>query len=141
MRDEMELLINGQSADLSVFEADELAQAVLISLFSWRRSEDADGVKTPFRQGWWGDSFAEVEGDRIGSRLWLLQRSKLTPAVLRRAEEYAEESLQWLIEDAIVESVEVTAERVGNDRLDLSVVLFKPDDTQALAARFNDIWN
>lgn len=29
----MELILNGKDADLSDFEADELAQAVLISLF------------------------------------------------------------------------------------------------------------
>ena len=43
----MELILNGQTADLSDFEADELAQAVLISLFSWRKSADDDGVKAP----------------------------------------------------------------------------------------------
>ncbi len=65
----MELMINGQEADISNFQADELVQAVLISLFSWRKSEDDDGIKAPKRQGWWGDTFASVKGDRIGSRL------------------------------------------------------------------------
>ena len=39
----MELILNGKDADLSDFEADELAQAVLISLFSWRKSAADDG--------------------------------------------------------------------------------------------------
>lgn len=136
----MELLINGKPADLSDFEKDELSQAVLISLFSWRRSTDDDGIPAPKRQGWWGDNFAEVSGDRIGSRLWLLQRSKLNAGVLRRAEDYAREALQWLIDDAVAERVDVTAERGDLMRLDLMVELFKPADTQILAARFNDVW-
>lgn len=136
----MGMLLNGKSADLSDFEADELAQAVLISLFSWHKSADDDGVKAPNRQGWWGDSFAQVKGARIGSRLWLLQRQKILPAVFRRAQAYAEESLQWLIDDKVVDRVEVTAERYGTDGLALVVVCYRPDDTQVLNARFQDVW-
>lgn len=137
----MDLILNGKVADLSDFEADELAQAVLISLFSWRKSAADDGVKAPDRQGWWGDTFAVVDGDRIGSRLWLLQRQKVLPATLKRAEAYAREALKWLTDDAVVSRVEVTAERGGVDQLTLSVVCFKPDDTQALAARFQNVWS
>ena len=122
----MELILNGKDADLSDFEADELAQAVLISLFSWRKSAADDGPVAPYRQGWWGDTFAQETGDRIGSRLWLLQRQKMLPQMLRRAEAYAKE---------------VTAERSDIDQLTLTVVCFKPDDTQALAARFQNVWS
>ena len=58
----MDMMLNGKPADISDFEADELAAAVLISLFSWRKSNPDDGVKAPNRQGWWGDTFAEVAG-------------------------------------------------------------------------------
>lgn len=73
----MDMMLNGKPADISDFEADELAAAVLISLFSWRKSNPDDGVRAPNRQGWWGDTFAHTAGDRIGSRLWLLQRQKI----------------------------------------------------------------
>ena len=137
----MNMLINGQQRDLSDFEADELAQAVLISLFSWRRSADDDGVTTPYRQGWWGDTYADTPGDQIGSRLWLLRREKLTNEVMARAREYAQEALQWLIDDAIAQTVTVTAERgEGVSGLDLVVIITRPRDTQAWNARFNDVW-
>lgn len=73
----MGLMINGQEAYLSDFQADELAQTVLISLFSWRKSEVDDGIKAPNRQGWWGDTFAIVQGDRIGSRRSVVARISL----------------------------------------------------------------
>ena len=136
----MELMINGQEADLSDFQADELAQAVLISLFSWRKSEVDDGIKAPNRQGWWGDTFAIVQGDRIGSRLWLLQREKLLPDVLRRAQAYAEQSLQWLSEDRIVERVVVEAKHGGTNQLDLHVTCYKPHGERAFDAVFKDVW-
>ena len=136
----MDMMLNGKPADISDFEADELAAAVLISLFSWRKSNPDDGVKAPNRQGWWGDTFAEVAGDRIGSRLWLLQRQKILPTTLRRAEAYAKEALQWLIDDAVVARIEVSAERSGVDQIALLVTCYRPDDTQALQARFQNVW-
>ncbi len=70
----MEMLLNGKLADASNLDDNELAQVVLVSLFSWRKSADDDGVAAPNRQGWWGDTYADTAGDRIGSRLWLLER-------------------------------------------------------------------
>ena len=136
----MDMMLNGKPADISDFEADELAAAVLISLFSWRKSNPDDGVKAPTRQGWWGDTFAEAARDRIGSRLWLLQRQKVFSTTLRRAEAYAKESLQWLIDDAVVARIEVSAERSGTDQIALRVTCYRPDDTQALQARFQNVW-
>ncbi len=45
----------------------------------------------------------------LGSRLWLLAREKQLPAVMRKAEAYARQALQWLIDDGIAASVSVTA--------------------------------
>ena len=118
----MDMMLNGKPADISDFEADELAAAVLISLFSWRKSNP------------------EAAGDRIGSRLWLLQRQKVLSTTLRRAEAYAKESLQWLIDDAVVARIEVSAERSGVDQIALLVTCYRPDDTQALQARFQNVW-
>lgn len=69
----MDFFINGKKADVTEYEDDTLVQAVLISLFSWRRSDEDDGVEIPYRQGWWGDTFVDTSGDRIGSKLWLLE--------------------------------------------------------------------
>ena len=135
----MELIVNGKDADLSDFEADELAQAVLISLFSWRKSNADDGVDIPHRQGWWGDSFAVVQGDRIGSRLWLLQREKVTEITARRAEAYAEESLRWLIDDRILSRVEVKASRESASQITLSVVCCKPNG-ERVETVFKNVW-
>nr|DAW54888.1 MAG TPA: hypothetical protein [Caudoviricetes sp.] len=135
----MELMINGREADLSDFEADELAQAVLISLFSWRKSNPDDGIDAPDRQGWWGDTYAVVPGDRIGSRLWLLQREKVTAETIRRAEAYAKEGLQWLIDDRMASRIDVTASRDAVDRIALNVICYKPNGDR-IDAVFTKIW-
>ena len=88
---------------------DGLRTAVLLSLFSDRRAEVGDlRAGETARRGWWGDTL--TDGDRIGSRLWLLGREKRVADVVRRAEEYARESVAWLVEDGAAERVEVTAE-------------------------------
>lgn len=138
----MELRVNGQETDITTFQADELAQAVLISLFSWRKSEEDDGIKAPNRQGWWGDTYATVAGDRIGSRLWLLQREKILPLTLQRAEAYAKEALQWMIDDRLVERITVnTVQGAEASQFDLRVVLFKRQSERAFDAVFKDVLN
>ncbi len=118
-------------------EFDEgLETAVIISLFTDRRAKIDDILpdsNSLDRRGWWGDLVSDIEGDQIGSRLWLLNREKTTESVLTRTKEYAKEALDWLIEDGIAAKVEVSAERlgpVGRDVLALLVQIHKPDETE-----------
>ena len=89
-----------------------LLTAVLISLFTDRRANDDDVIPdgTGNRRGSWQDQYLEVEGDLLGSRLWLLGREKELSHVLQRAQMYAEEALAWMVEDVVARSVTVTAE-------------------------------
>ena len=115
-----------------------LAGAVLISLFTDRRARPDDFLPDPYgapkdRRGWWGDKTSEFvsSGDQIGSRLWLLERSKTEDEVLVQAVSLAKESLQWMVTDGVVARVDVSAERQtgpGSDgRLALLVSLYKTD--------------
>lgn len=134
----MQFFLNGRETRLDDFCNDELARAVINSLFSWRRAEESDDLPGTTRQGWWADTFEE--NDRFGSRLWLLQRAKLTSEALVRAKEYASESLQWLIDDRVASQIIVDSERGSHDQLNLSVVIVKPDGNE-LAVRFQDVWS
>ena len=110
-----------------MFASDNLKQAltrsVLISLYTWRRAADDDALDDEERFGWWGDSFPSVADDRIGSRLWLLRRVKLTRQTQLDAEFYAREALQWLVEDGHCSAVEILSERLDAQRLNLRTVL------------------
>lgn len=136
----MQLMLNGVPATLSEFVDDDLARAVLNSVFSWSRARPDDELPGRSRHGWWGDSFAEDPGDRFGSRLWLLSREKVTAETLERAREYAEESLQWLVDDGVASRVIVSAEQHERDRVDLQVVVERPG-MRDLVARFSDVWS
>ena len=90
------IVIDGRTIPLGLDSAEPLVRAVVISLFTWRRANPDDDLPGDLRMGWWGDSFPTVADDRIGSRLWLLRRVKLTRQTQMDAEFYAREALQWL---------------------------------------------
>lgn len=120
---------------------DSLETAVMLSLFTDRRAADDDVL--PFgesdRRGWWGDNFPSVPGDLIGSRLWLLSRSKQTQDVVDRAKDYAKEALQWLIDDRICEQIDVESAIVGNGILGIGITIFRPQ-VDPVTFRYDYLW-
>jgi phage gp46-like protein len=112
---------------------DDLVTATLISLFTDRTAEDSDVIPDGGvdRRGWWGDTGQDVP---IGSRLWLLSRSKLTGAVATAAKGYASESLAWMLADGVAVDVQVTAVIVLPRQLRLTVTILRADGTKASLA-------
>ena len=135
----MQLFLNG--AQVSADMTDSLSRAVVISLFTWQRASQSDEVDNDQLMGWWGDTFAENKGDKIGSKLWLLLRQKVTEETLNRAQEYAYESLKWLIDDGICSDITVNVERDEDDpnRINLDVQL--TTSTANLTYKIKDVLN
>lgn len=126
-----------ESTDLS--QAQSLNRAVIISLFTWRRANPDDLIEGQ-KMGYWGDAAEPPEtNDKIGSRLWLLSREKILPSTFNRAREYAQEALQWLIDDGVASKVDVLAERYGNDGIALQCTIYRVDGSQAVL-RFDNAW-
>lgn len=121
---------------------DGLKTAIILSLFTDRRAELSDTLPDgqTDRRGWWADAVPVVAGDRFGSRLWLLDRSKQTADTLERAQAYAQESLQWLIDDRVTDSVTVVAEFIQpNLGLGLAVSARRPGG-DLVKFRFDYTW-
>ena len=135
----MQLFLNG--AQVSADMTDSLSRAVVISLFTWQRASQSDEVDNDQRMGWWGDTFAENKGDKIGSKLWLLLRQKITEETLNRAQEYAYDALKWLIDDGICSDITVNVERDEDDpnRINLDVQL--TTSTSNLTYKIKDVLN
>lgn len=120
---------------------DTFYTAVLISLFTRRRARSDDALPDPLDQdrgGYWGDSYPGVEGDLIGSRLWLLNRSKTTNNTLNLAKTYSIEALQWMIDDGIAKTINVVVERQSQQILAIQVQIEKPGD---VTSRWENTWN
>lgn len=134
------------AADFAISQNDLLVDEgletdVMASLFEDRQAEPGDVLPDgdTDRRGWWGDSVPVVDGDRRGSRLWLLNRSKETPDVLSRAEEYAREALQWLLTDKVASEIEVSAEFFQGRGYVLTVKIHRPGKDPA-SYRFGRAW-
>lgn len=84
---------------------DGLETAILLSLFTDAREGD--------ERGWWGNRLAVPGvplGWQRGSLLWTLRREKATAETLRKAKEFIEAALAWLIEDGVASAVLVENE-------------------------------
>ena len=127
-------------ADGALDSGNDLATAVILSLFTDRRADDDDRLPDGLdRRGWWGDG--EADEGPMGSRLWLLSREKTTPETRRRAETYAREALQWLVDDGAADSVRVVAAYAPGvpTRLDIEVTIIR-GGAPVLNERFADFW-
>lgn len=135
----MQFYLNGAEATLTDFARDDLARAVVNSLFSWARAEEDDEKPGESKMGWWADSYSD-KGDKFGSRLWLLMRSSRTSEDIALAEEYALEALQWMLDDNIAAEIKASAELDSFERLNLQIEIVRPDG-KSLTARFADVWS
>ena len=135
----LQLVVDGVSTN-AVDVLDDLPRAVIISLYTWRRANADDELPASKKYGWWGDCYAQIPNDQIGSRLWLLSRSKLTTETVNRAQEYATEALQWLIDDGVADSVQISAETEGLSMLALQIRITR-GNASLLNIRFIDVWD
>lgn len=111
-------LPNIQTCDLgrsgkNLLDDPSLATATIISLFTRRQANKDDKLpdsNNSDRMGWWADSYADVPGRLMGSRLWLLNRSKATADVPPTAANFAVEALQWMVEDGVASLVRCIAD-------------------------------
>ncbi|QLR42793.1 phage GP46 family protein [Enterobacter sp. RHBSTW-00994] len=133
---ELWLTVNGKTVSASS-QLDMLTRAVVISLFTHRRADPDDNVDVPM--GWWGDTWPVVENDRYGSKLWLLQRSKLTNALVNTVRNYLREALQWMLDDGVVSRVDIDIQRTGINELGNRIVLWRRDGPVTIS--FNDLWS
>ena len=117
-------------ADGDFVFGDDLETAVGLSLFTDRRASNAEikefqsGITDrQSRHGYWANTYRDFVQ---GSGMWLLSRSKKQELTRSRAESYALESLQWLKDDGIAASVDVSASFIGASALDITIGITKP---------------
>jgi phage gp46-like protein len=137
--------------DGSLDDTQALATAVIAALGTNRLALPSDVLPDPDStdyQGWWGDLDAEEiwNGWPIGSRLWLLKRSKITGteafggATVTLVEQYIREALQPFIDLKIASQMDVRAARVGLERIDARVRLYRGPEL-AVDLMYQVLWD
>ena len=123
-------------AGLNIEEGDDLATAVLISLFTERRLPAGLTVdpNAQSKGGWWGDTFNA--GDQIGSLLWTLRREVASSANLSKARDYIVDALRWMLDDGVAKKVEATTGRGSNPE----ILSFKVSIERPVGGRWQASW-
>jgi len=117
--------------------SDTLQTAVLLSLFTDKRAPDDLKIYSADQRGWWGDTYSDRA---LGSLLWTLERAIKSdgPEVLRRAEGYCSDALQWLIDDGVAATITVTASWISETNLGVYIVITQPSGD---VARYTWAWS
>lgn len=131
-----------------------LHTAIVIQLFSDRRlREDQAPLDDldPDPRGWWGDSVdmrRDLGEDDLGSWLWTLRRSELTPETIAKAIEYSHLALDPIKRQGAVARFDVRAEGIRLPLVDptasalaLAIDGFSRGGAQRYASRFEVLWD
>jgi phage gp46-like protein len=128
-----------------------LATAIIVALGTDRLADSSDTLPDPDdtnRRGWWGDYQAQDiwDGWPIGSRLWLLQRSKITGPEAREGAttvlvtQYIRECIQPFIDRRIGSSFTVEATRVGKEQIDALIRIYRGPIVE-IELRYAILWD
>lgn len=119
-----------------------LETAVLISLFTNSRAQIEDVLpdNSADKYGYWGDILNDDVDESTGSRLWLLSRSKNTTEILPLVEEYAADSLQWLIDDGVADKVTVVAVRYDMETVKMDIEILRPGEAASIFYKYYFNW-
>lgn len=122
--------------DGDLLTEDSFDAAIIVSLLSDRRANEAEVLESHRRRGWIGnESTPDFE---IGSKLWLFEQSRLTPAVQSSLADAAKEALQWLVDEGFADAIVEASVTRTTDQVTLEVVIERPNSQ--VEKRHFDLW-
>lgn len=92
----------GDGGDFSLVESFDTA--IILSLFTDKRAEDSEVPSSLKRRGYFGN-LSNSGKKELGSKLWLLDQARINQETLNLAIKYAEQALQWLIDDKYIRNL------------------------------------
>jgi phage gp46-like protein len=128
-----------------------LATAVIVALGTNALASDDDILPDPDstdRCGWWGDLDASTiwNGWPIGSKLWLLRRSKIIPASAGQAStltlvgNYIRTAIQPFVDRKICSGFNVWVTRVNPQRVDALIRIYRGPERE-IELRYAVLWD
>lgn len=118
--------------DLSLDESGDFSKtnsfdtSILLSIFCERRATVTEVPISFRRRGWIGNIDRPVE---YGSKVWLLEQSRLTNSTVNIARDYLRQALQWLIDFGYLKEILVETDRdLTRNALLANITLVRFDD-------------
>ena len=124
-----------EGADFSSAEGFETA--IPTSFFSDARASAVQVQEAKSRRGWVGNILNIDSGRQLGGLLWILEQARITDDTINFAQIYAQDSLQWMIEDGIARSIKVSIERNGHRGLTILTDITSINNT---VQRYVTLW-
>jgi len=94
--------------------AEGFESAIATSYFTDSRAPAVQVQEAQNRRGWVGNILTAIVSRELGGLLWILDQARITNDTLNFAKSFAQDSLQWLIEDGLARSVQVSVIRNGS---------------------------
>jgi phage gp46-like protein len=137
--------------DGTLDDTQALATAIIVALGTNALAGPNDELPDPDstdRMGWWGDLDAGLiwDGWPIGSKLWLLRRSKITPASARQGstaamvEAYIRTAIQPFVDRKICSGFDVWVTQVDLQRMDALLRIYR-GPLPEIELRYAVLWN
>ncbi len=115
-------IVDGLLKTTSSFES-----ALQLSLFLDRRADSSEISDPQRRRGWFGNEFDPVPERQLGSKLFLLEQTKVNKETLLKAKLYTKESLEWFIEDGHATKIQVDG-NLFPSKIVIRVQIFRLND-------------
>ena len=106
---------------------------IVLSVIGEKRATETEVPTPEFRRGWIGNLLSDVSGFEQGSKGWLFKQSRINSETATGISNFHQEALDWMIEDNLAKTVEVTATQNGskiNEEISIDGEPF-----------FFDVWN
>lgn len=122
-----------QADDASLIDDDGLETVVTVSLHTDAKATAEELSRAGLSQrGYWADAYDDPSSQlNTGSKLWLLERAKVTPATFATAKSYADEALAWMVEEGAASKVENEITRLDADAVAGTTRITIPGDARS----------
>lgn len=101
-------------------QVDNFDTSILLSLYTDKRAESSEVGEARKRRGYIADQL--YTSFRHGSKLWLLDQSRLNNNVRNLAKTYTSESLQWILDDGYLENINVQTIIQNNNNITINII-------------------
>lgn len=115
-----------------------MSSSILVSLLSDRRAKSGAVIDPTRRRGWIGDVEPIQVGYQLGSDIWQLETARALQSSMNAIAQAARQGLQWMLDNKVVASIEVTGELTGPDEGSLTIKTVALDGQ--ISEEFIEIW-
>lgn len=100
--------------------AQNLDTQIFMSIYEERRASAEEVPSGTGRRGWFGNEL--TAGFEQGSKVWLFEQSRVTGSMLAELGVVVSNSLQWMIDDGIAESIIVNKPRLRGGKIVIEIL-------------------